>query len=154
MMTLNAIYDYFHSKDTPLYIAVLTPVACVVLATLILPAMLGVFAMLLFIYPYYILSGGQQDRLFACDRTKAHLQVVMPLYALMTVWGMLMLLQQRTDFLLAYVGPFSVVVVTAVWPVFRWNIKRTRRFIPYGYSYGVASGFFVLAIFYYLWTIV
>jgi hypothetical protein len=148
---IQMIHQYISGEDTPIYIPVFFPLAFVMVVTVLVPDLVSALVLVAFLYPFYFITKGLQPRLFSCDRTTSHLKVVLPLYLLLTVWGVLLFMSRRLDILIGYLGPFTVVLLTALWPVFRKDLERKERRIPYQYSYSIASTFFLVATLSRIW---
>lgn len=151
MISYSDISDYLSDEQTPVYVPTFGPVVALILVTPLLNDVLSCIVMLLSLFPYYFITSRLQARYFSCTRTVAHLQLVFPLYTLVTFWSFMFVLSGRVDFLLGCIGPYIFVLLTAIWPIYRNNIERTKRRIPYMYSYGFASIFFVLSVSSFLW---
>lgn len=154
MIDVYHINAYLTDEKTPLYIATLLPIGVLAILTMITPDFFAYFILLAFIWPYYRLTDHIKDRYFEINRTEAHLQIIMPFYVLITSWAMLLVVNERESFFLSCVGPFIFILLSVIWPVFRHNIKRNKRHIPYKVSYSIASLFFIFASTVYIWRLI
>ncbi len=144
-MDIYVINAYLTDNKTPLYVSTLLPISVIAILTIITPDVVAYLIMLASIWPYYRLTSCIQERYFECSRTQAHLQIIMPFYILITTWAMLLVVTDRTSFLLGCVGPFTFVLLSVIWPVFRHNIERTKRHVPFYISYSMSAVFFIVA---------
>ncbi len=99
------------------------------------------------IIAYYMLTAPLQPRYFSLSRTQAHCWLVLPLYGLLTAWGVSLVWADRMALFLSIVAPFSLIFITAIWPVLRHNEQRRQRRIPYPVAYALSAGFVVVVSF-------
>ncbi|RZI40362.1 hypothetical protein EGT07_23760 [Herbaspirillum sp. HC18] len=82
--------------------------------------------------------------MFQLSKVRAHIAITMPLCGFISLWGIALALADRKGIMLGVVGPYSLLLLIACAPAYRWSQARKARRIPLHFSFP-AIGAVVLA---------
>ena len=93
----------------------------------------------------------ETDRfMFDLSKTRAHIAITMPMCGFISLWGIVLALMERREAMLGIVGPYSLLLLVACAPAFRWKQARVMRRIPLHYSFSIVGSIVLIGSFSYV----
>lgn len=103
-------------------------------AYIVMPLMMLLSTVLL-----YMTTTSTDHFIFSLSKTQCRLGITMPLCIFINLWAIALALLSRKEMMLGIVGPYTLLLLIAAAPAYRWKESRSARRVPLIVSFSVAG---------------